>query len=149
MSDPARALQNLNLDEMPVTRSHTQPSRQGNAIARERGSESGSGEAVRMDPLIHSHTPSSPSTFGSQGRGSVTGLTATYPTVPSSPLFAVERVAANHATSLDFRLATVRGMNTRAAVRIQCSTGRQARASYSCTEHLMLNEPCAHIKVLF
>ena len=51
MSAPNRGLQNLNLDEMPVTRSHTRSSREG------RGGKQTHSGSHRMNPLAHS-TPS-------------------------------------------------------------------------------------------
>lgn len=62
MSAPDRALQNLNLDEMPVTRSHARSSRRG------RGREQLPSGSARMDPLSRpAPHPSESSRHGLRG----------------------------------------------------------------------------------
>ena len=160
MSAPDRALQNLNLDEMPVTRSNARSSREG------RGRERTHIGSARMDPLSRP-TPHAPPPYAPESsRRGFRGSQRPSSSVPPRANL-ITRVT-NHGTSIDFQLrpgsiqAGVAGSTSQGsfaqfqpgpvsstpnqiAVRIRYDTVRgDHRATCTCGE---LNPFCFHIFV--
>ena len=149
MSDPARDFQKLNLDDMPVTRSHNRPPQQV------RGRERLPSESARMNPLSRPPRPqpsSSTVQSGSQTSRMQTASasisrTLTPSVAQAQALFKVEGIVTED-THIDFRLRPLDDQGGQVVERIfYDSAHRNHSAACSQVEHQRLQTPCNHIQV--
>ena len=152
MSDPTRDLQNLNLDDMPVTRSHARRTPQQGRVRERTPADQG-----RMNPLGRPPAPSQSSASESQRpsrRGSaVPPPTSATPPVPMSTLaqaqalFKVDGIVTED-THIDFRLSPLDRSSGQVIERLfYDSTRGNHGASCDMPEHRRSRSPCNHIKV--
>lgn len=148
MSDPARDLQNLHLDDMPVTRSHARAPLRGQGRAR---GEEGSAlsHASQREPTFRQSSMSGPSGTRSPEPqyASQAALSATSPSaVAAASAFHVDKIT-HHGTHIDFHLSAVDSPRTRTTVALHGVPGRRQRARCSFAGHGSDEEPCFHISV--
>ena len=153
MSDPERALQKLNLDDMPVTRSHTRSSQQG------RGTDRIAPESARVNPIARPVRPP----MSSQRSGSSTQLPTTGRSTPvgssgtaSAPstsfiqaqaLFKIEGIVTED-THIDFKLRPLNASNGQVVERLFYDPVHgNHHAACNQSEHRRSRSPCNHITV--
>lgn len=142
MSDPAPLLQNLNLEEMPVTRSHSQPHQRGRGVGRGRR---GPSRLIPPPPPARGRAgPTHAQAAPSYDTRHASFATASGAAVGSEPEFSLDRlrgIGTGRDKYFAFQLrpgpVSVRVPNPAGQGRVDCSCGdfRRRRA------------PCVHIQV--
>ena len=137
MPEPSRSLQISNLNEMPVTRSHSQPSGPGRGSrGRSRG---------RPDPLPRPSTPI-PHAGPSRRPANTLNLSADpspHPQDRLDPHISVERLIEISLEDTSYYAIQLNPVS----VRIFKPSGGRGRVTCSCDEFRTTQTPCGHIKV--